>query len=308
MFNFTVRAKSVEDLKQQMTVILADLNPEETGSAQDPAFLGTFPSARTLRDEDEQVTFAKKTAEMMQEPQTRTATQTLMMMGNTEEQAKAIITQKVRIGDSLPARVISNSTHDTRGVPWDARVHASSKELTDKGIWRKRRGITPQQLHEVESQLPISGKPTVFAVQQSMTPQAPVAVIPPMPQPTVDIPPMNFAPPAQVDVPAFTQAVAQQVATIVTPAVAAQPPAQYDNIPIDNTVYRKQAHDLASFQKTLIQSLAKLVQDKKITQDYVNELKAYFQVKEIWDVANDPNKISQLFEQFCSVGLITRVG
>lgn len=51
------------------------------------------------------------------------------------------------VAPSNPANV------DKNGLPWDARIHSETPTLTDKGVWRKKRGATPQLVASVEAEL-----------------------------------------------------------------------------------------------------------------------------------------------------------
>jgi hypothetical protein len=42
---------------------------------------------------------------------------------------------------------------DKDGLPWDARIHASTKTKTAKDVWTRRRGVTDELVVEVEAQL-----------------------------------------------------------------------------------------------------------------------------------------------------------
>jgi hypothetical protein len=192
---------------------------------------------------------------------------------------------------STPAPSGPIPTHDSRGVPWDARVHASTKELTEKGVWRRRRGVTPQQLHEVESQ---GSRVPVAVPAAPMTPAVPMA-------PAVPVAPQAVA----YQSPVF-QAGQPLPAEAVAIIQAAEPVKDYTNIPIPESSERKQAHDFASFSATLISSLAKLFNDGKLTVDYINALKAYFGVPELFMV-NEAQRL-EMFETFAANGLITKVG
>lgn len=42
---------------------------------------------------------------------------------------------------------------DKRGMPWDERIHASSKSINADGTWRNKRGIDKETLEAVEKEL-----------------------------------------------------------------------------------------------------------------------------------------------------------
>lgn len=47
----------------------------------------------------------------------------------------------------------TNIELDADGLPWDERIHAGSKTKTAKGVWKKRRGVQPVTITEVEAEL-----------------------------------------------------------------------------------------------------------------------------------------------------------
>lgn len=190
---------------------------------------------------------------------------------------------------------VENMDLDARGVAWDARVHASSKTKTKDGSWRARRGVDEVLLKEVESKrygvtpkqvaeamaIPdVPGVPDIPAM-----PSAPVlTVVPPPPPPTVPVEIPNFEiPPA--------------------PPVAAP---KYENIATPPASVQKPAHTAESFRQNFVYTLSKLVQDGKLSAEYLKQLKAYFKVQEIWQL--NEAQINEVFENFVKTGFITKVG
>src|SRR5690606_17225438 len=39
---------------------------------------------------------------------------------------------------------------DSAGLPWDERIHASSRATVADGTWRKKRGVSPEEVAAVE--------------------------------------------------------------------------------------------------------------------------------------------------------------
>lgn len=60
---------------------------------------------------------------------------------------------------------------DSKGMPWDTRIHSSTKAKNADNSWRKRKGVAPQTIEVVEAQLK-----TAMAAPTAMT-------IPPVPEP-----------------------------------------------------------------------------------------------------------------------------
>lgn len=65
-------------------------------------------------------------------------------------------------------------------------------------------------------------------------------------------------------------------------------------------------HTLQTFSANFPMIVATLVTDGKITQDYVNQWKNYFEVAEIWMITDEQKAV--VFEQFVSHGFVTKVG
>ena len=59
---------------------------------------------------------------------------------------------------------------DTRGYPWDERIHASSKALNTDGSWRYRRGVEKETINAVEMELKGFSEPTTPVVVPAVPP------------------------------------------------------------------------------------------------------------------------------------------
>ena len=66
-------------------------------------------------------------------------------------------------------------------------------------------------------------------------------------------------------------------------------------------------YDLKSFREQLPNILMTLINSKKIDENYIQSLRNYFGVNEIWMIAKDEAKSKELFDNFVSYGLVTRV-
>ncbi len=171
---------------------------------------------------------------------------------------------------------IGNDELDSQGVPWDERIHAVTHGKNKDGSWRTRRGVEPSLVEKIESET----KKTLVAerleyqqanpfAKQIVYPTAPI--IPPIPEP------------------------------VVVPVAKPEP---VTNAPQSATPVPS-AHSFETFQATLVATLARLVSEGKLNQDYVNTLKKYFGIEQIWQV-NDL-QCREMFENFCAAGLIARV-
>lgn len=71
---------------------------------------------------------------------------------------------------------------DSNGLPWDERIHSSSKALTEKGAWRKRKGVNDLTVTAVEAELRARA-PNVAAALAPHIP--PVTTGVPLPPPVI---------------------------------------------------------------------------------------------------------------------------
>lgn len=170
---------------------------------------------------------------------------------------------------------------DSAGMPHDPRIHSDAKTKLKNGLWRLKKNLEPEVFEKVTKEI--------------TTPNDPV-VIPPPPPPTV-----------AVEIPKEVQTVQQPVAT---PQQTASPASlleekKYDAIPIPTV--GKPAHTCASFSEHLMSIIADLINQGKITQDYIEQLKTYFGIKEIWNVRKSGKQTQELYETFAKCGFITAV-
>lgn len=93
---------------------------------------------------------------------------------------------------------------DSKGLPWDGRIHAESKGKIADGTWRKKRQIDPALVAQVEAEL----RQVMGAAPAA--PLAPVAATPVQPAANVTTP---------------TPGVASSAAVAPVPPIAPQPPA-----------------------------------------------------------------------------------
>ena len=80
---------------------------------------------------------------------------------------------------------------DKEGLPWDERIHSSNQQMTAKGVWQRRRGITDEEYDRVKAELlaPITLSPieepapvvpvisSESVIPYASAPQAPVAPV-----------------------------------------------------------------------------------------------------------------------------------
>lgn len=99
----------------------------------------------------------------------------------TPEQAFAV--------DTAPVPQATATGLDKAGLPWDERIHSSSKNFTADGAWRKKRGVSDALIAEVEGQLrqlmaiPAAPSPFPEVAQASAVPPPPgPTMVPPAPE------------------------------------------------------------------------------------------------------------------------------
>lgn len=76
---------------------------------------------------------------------------------------------------------------DAAGLPWDARIHSESKATVADGTWRKRRGVDPELVKQVEAEL--RGEVPAAAATPAVTEPSASIPVPPPPAPIPEPPP-----------------------------------------------------------------------------------------------------------------------
>ena len=98
-------------------------------------------------------------------------------------------------GGSAPTTAPTGDvTRDKAGIPWDERIHSSSKEFSQTGIWKRRRNTPDATFDAVMAELK--------AANTSRTMEAAAGIIPPPPPPASNVP----APPTTSPAPSPTPA------------------------------------------------------------------------------------------------------
>jgi hypothetical protein len=142
---------------------------------------------------------------------------------------------------------------DSEGLPWDSRIHSSSKAKVKNGTWKIQRGVTDETANKIKAEYRGSSSQVSHKISEQVAP---------------------------------TQTVSQvSVAPLLT---------------------MNSGHTLDTFKSNFPLILGNLISQNKVTQEYVNQLKEYFKVTEIW-LINDTQK-AEVYESFASHGLIQKVG
>lgn len=168
----------------------------------------------------------------------------------------------------------NNVEVDINGLPWDKRIHSSSRAKIKAGNWKKKKGLDANVEAQVKTEL-------LAAIEAQKNP----VVIPDAPiAPNTPVIPTVIAP---VEVPVVQ-------APVVAPVA---PPVQ----PLQNA----SGHSFDTFKTNFPMIVGTLISENKLTPAYVNQLKDYFKVTEIWSVT-DEQKL-EMFESFASFGFIQKV-
>ena len=176
---------------------------------------------------------------------------------------------------------------DSRGLPWDERIHSANRATLKDGSWRYKKGTTDEFINQVEQEL-------IAKIKNA--PTEPVQ-LPPVPATTVHATLPNFA---------------QQPVTPVqaSPAPVAAQPVQlapaFENIAIPQASTLP-AYDLPSFKHNLLEILTRLINEKKIDQNYIQQLQQHFKVQHIWHITGSETQSRELWEQFGNYGFIKAV-
>jgi len=179
------------------------------------------------------------------------------------------------VENSAPSPVTPFNGLDSQGIPWDERIHSANKSRSSEGEWRRRRNIEDTEFFRIVDEL--KKKTAAAGVIPTTPPSVSPAAAPifPIKQETVAVVPEVIAP--------------------LVPPPAPVIPGQLH------------AHNLQSFKANIVGVLSTLINEKKVTQAYINTLKEYFGVTEIWQMFNNDEQVAELFNGLVSNGLIAEV-
>lgn len=65
-------------------------------------------------------------------------------------------------------------TVDKDGLKWDARIHSSNHQMTAKGVWQRRRGVSDEEFNAVRNEL-LGLEPSNEPVTTFVEPNAPIS-------------------------------------------------------------------------------------------------------------------------------------
>lgn len=124
--------------------------------------------------------------------------------------SEQLIAQAAAQASALPPPAVAEELPevDADGIPWDERIHSSSKAIVADGTWRKKRGVNEVYFGEVVAELQAAqeGEPTAPpAPPAPPAPEVASAPVPP-PPPVVENAPTAEAPPAAASAPVAGEA------------------------------------------------------------------------------------------------------
>lgn len=193
---------------------------------------------------------------------------------------------------------------DSEGLPWDKRIHSSSKALNKDGTWRLRKNIKQELVEQVVAELRAKTPSVATASSPGTVPSSTVPqATQPAPQVAAPTIPSQTSFPGAAQGPQGGQAVQTPVGFQSQPAVA--PTNVVPMIPQPQAA--KPAHNFQTFSANFIPTIAELIKRGDIDQTYVDQLCTYFGVKQIWELTAYPDKLGELFNTWAQTGIITAV-
>lgn len=289
MFSVTVNGSSLGELQSNLKNLLSQFDWE--GPKNDGSELGySLPVEQSyVEDSEDDATYEEPVKILTAAP----AGPVIEQVAPPAFVAPVPFTAEVTIQHAtpvappvIPQQTVTSATVDSKGMPYDQRIHSATKATNRDGSWRYRRGIEEATIAQVEAELKGQPAPSPFAAPAETPALEPERRLVTPSQPY--IPPRATAPPVVTALPQGYDA----------PPVAPPPP------PIDI----KPAHTFDTFKAQMIQTIADLVDAKKINAEYLQLLKNHFKVAELWDVRKDDAKCFDLFNGLVENGLITKVG
>lgn len=88
-----------------------------------------------------------------------------------------------------PAPPVPATSLDSAGLPWDERIHSSSKNTVADGTWRRKRGVDEALVASVEAELrALVGNAPAAGAGAPTVESAPIAPVPPQVPPVAPVP------------------------------------------------------------------------------------------------------------------------
>lgn len=199
---------------------------------------------------------------------------------------------------------------DSNGMPWDMRIHSETKNQTKKGEWKYRRNVEQNVIDQVEAEyksaaggapslstVPVA-PPVPFTIQQAV-PGVPTHVQSVQPQP-IHFPHVPAVPAVPMAAPVNAAPQPAAAPTLSAPSQMMPPP------PVMMAAPPPMKRGFEAFKDNAIAISAALISEGKITMEWIEQLKAHFQVKEFYDIFANEQQSHELFNTFVQYELLPK--
>lgn len=188
---------------------------------------------------------------------------------------------------------------DGAGIPWDERIHSSSKAINEDKTWRKRRGVNDVYYASVMAELTERAGP---GQQPASPPMMPVPPVPQVPLPSpgiVDSQPLPVPPSAVVSIPPVpTAAPVPPVAAV--PAVPEAPPTPVPAAPVAPEPVAAVGMPFSVFMPKIAQAMAA----GKFTPETLNGWCVQWGMQSITQFQADPAKAELFHDWLKTAGIL----
>lgn len=175
---------------------------------------------------------------------------------------------------------------DSQGLPWDSRIHASTKTFIADGSWKLRRGVAPAEVETVKAQLK-----ELMAVPQALVTDLHrgAATVPVPPAPTVSV---------GVDLAAGTDT------TVITPAPVLTPTSVgYVPVPVPKSHYLIDQQPATVTLTDLIGRMSAAIAAGTLTQASIAEICTKHGVSEFHLLSNRPDLLPLIDADMKAMGV-----
>lgn len=201
---------------------------------------------------------------------------------------------------------------DSQGLPWDSRIHASTKTLIADGSWKLRRGVDPAEVEKVKAQLkelmavPVADSTGYVHLNPNSEIVAPLTtrLLPQAPAPVLTPTSVGYVPPPVV----FGAGPDITVVTPIPPSsveIVPVPPAPKSHYLIDQdpTVAANQQPPTTVTLTDLIGRMSKAIAENRLTQAAVKEMCVKHGVSEFHLLGNRPDLLPLIDADMRAMGV-----
>ena len=132
------------------------------------------PDSPELREAIASINPAAGKLELIQDPAAAFGAINSIPQGPVSTAGPMLVIPNPEPAAAAPAPPATGATLDKEGLPWDVRIHASTKTFNADGTWRKKRGVETTVIQTVEGELK-----KLMAIPSPAA--APAPVVPPPP-------------------------------------------------------------------------------------------------------------------------------